>query len=393
MSAEPLIIRPSGWSPQIEWLYPVIFVVVCVIVFVVPDSNTDRPTTLRFAAGGLASLAWIWKLIAWRALLSDDRIDYSNGYWSRGISRRDIKGYRKSRYNNGGVVIFENKDLGQKVCKLPVWIKDNSDSADWFAGLHDLDAEDAAAAEANLEADSTFGTDPESRRRRVDFLKRAAIAVAGVGIGGLFAYIWDWGRPWVILAAITGPVLALLLDYAFPQQLRFVNENGKADPRPSLLPALAYPAYGLAIFAYVELHVMDIAKWLEWSAPAAMLVLFYVLARAPALRSNLLVLAGVAVGSYAYCAGTLGFANMLFDQSVAQAYATTIQEVSEHHGRGGTSYHVTVAPWALHPETTDLTMPEDFYGRHAAGDKVCILVGSGLFGWRWYRLDECPPGA
>jgi len=390
MSGELVVIRPRGWAPHIEWLFPSIFLVVTVIVLVVPDGGTDRPMMLRFAAGGLACGAWLWRLITRRALLSDQRLDYFNGFWSRGIYRRDIKGYREKRYNNGGKLVLEAKDSGQKACSVPVWIKDNSDSAFWFRDLRNLDDEDAAEAEAKLAADPAFGADPESRQRRADFLKRAIGVLSAVGFGGLLVYVWGWGKPWIIFAAIAGPLSALLLERVFPGQLRFVNENGNKDPRPSLVSALVYPEFGLALLAYAQLHMMDVVAWLEWSVPVAALVLLYILARAPALRSNLLVLAGVAAGSYAYCAGTLGFTNELFDRSTPQAYAATIQEVSESHGRGGTTYHITVAPWSLQPKTTNFTMPADFYNRHAAGDKVCILVGRGLFGWRWYGLDDCP---
>ena len=392
MSGEQVVIRPRGWKPHFEWLFPLMFLVVVVIIFVASDGETDRPPMLWFAAAGLASGAWLWKLIARRALLSDERLEYFNGYWSRGMIRRDIKGYREKRHNNGGTLVLEAKDPGQKPCSVPIWIKDNSDSAFWFRDLRNLDEEDTTEAEATLAADPAFGADPESRQRRADFLKRAIRVLSAVGFGGLLGYAGDWGRPWIILAAMAGPLLALLLERVFPGQLRFVNENGNKDPRPSLVLALVYPAFGLALLAYGSLQMVDIVAWLEWTVPPAALVLLYLQARAPALRSNLLVLAGVAVGIYAYCAAVLGFANELFDRSTPQAYATTVLEVSVSHGRR-TTYHITVAPWGLQPKTTDITMPEDFYNSHAAGDKVCILVGRGLLGWRWYGLDDCPPGA
>lgn len=377
-------LRPRGWTAFFQYALPVM--VACIILVV---GHKDTEGSAIFSGVVLvACLAWMGLLTRCKAVLTSQRLEYSNGFSTRSVDKRDIAGYRVVEGRNSSKVAFEIKGASAKTITFPLWIKEHPDAVAWFTDLTDLDAADTMEAEAALECDAAFGPDPESRRARAKFLAQLVAGLWFASILLLFANSFGFEPFWTNLAMVALPLIALGLEVYFSGQLRIAGGRGKTDPRPSLLGALVFPIFMLALTAALSLHLLNLQSALLWAVPVAALLTVYIASRAAELRGSPWVLA-VAVGSYAYAFGALAHCDVLFDHGARQVYPVTIVDLHENHGKH-TSYHVGVGPWPHDPNPSDFSVSHDFYANRSMGETLCIAVGRGAFGWAWYDLETCP---
>lgn len=219
----------------------------------------------------------------------------------------------------------------------------------------------------------------------------------GLAMWGLFAPVpYDT----IIRLLMIVPVLALGLALVFRSEISLEpaedagEDDGKPakDARPNLEWMLFLPACALAARACFDLQFVD------WTLPSLMgvsggaVLTLMVTWADPRLRAHVgnFLTALVIMAVYAF--GALAFANKIYDPSQAERFETTVDKRFTRRPVRDSSlenHYVTVAPWGPMQTVNELSVSEELYESLKPGDKLCIDLYQGRFGWTWYQAAEC----
>jgi hypothetical protein len=100
----------------------------------------------------------------------------------------------------------------------------------------------------------------------------------------------------------------------------------------------------------------------------------------------------LAVYGAGYGFGGLVFADMRFDHGQSQTFQTTVQSRHESHGRGGTGYHLVLAPFGPVTTPASARVSPAAYAALNIGDVACVTLHPGALKMAWYTAGVCAPG-
>lgn len=103
-------------------------------------------------------------------------------------------------------------------------------------------------------------------------------------------------------------------------------------------------------------------------------------------------LISIMAGMAAYAEGTIATGNKLFDYQPAQKYALSV--LSKHETKGkGAHLSLTIRSFITGDEAIKVTVSRQLYQTARIGENVRLTIHPGLFGLRWYGIDQasaCP---
>ena len=390
----PVVVRPTGF----ELYFSAGFYVLCVIAAAVATvwyslewtqigGNSNLVGALfcpLFAVG--ASLP-LWGVLNCRLVFTADRLETYNGFWSREIRRQDVRGYHLiARTSN---IRLLPKDDTQKSVVIPARLLSFTETSGWLQAVNNLDDLDFLAAEKILKDDQSFGVTSEERLTRLACLRHIA-KVSNWTVFGICFWVFAWPRPylWAVSTAIVIPFVGIILNLFSNGYLRIGAEDDKKDARPSLGNLFLLPAIVLMLRALLDFNIVDLMALSLWSLGLGVVSLTYFSFRSEVVRSKLPKMFMLVVPCVAYFYGSLNEINVLLDKAPIVRFPTVVKFMGVSSGRGR-RYEMRVAPWG--PEQTDdlINVSRDFYGRHHNGDQVCVYMGRGALGFRWYELNDC----
>ena len=78
----------------------------------------------------------------------------------------------------------------------------------------------------------------------------------------------------------------------------------------------------------------------------------------------------------------------MLDNSAIQKFSTFVHG---KHVSGGktTRYELTVDPWGPVGDPDQVQVTREFYDSTKVGQRICVFMGSGRLGARWYDVGNC----
>lgn len=327
--------------------------------------------------------------------LSAEQLDYFNGFSTSTVRKCDVEGYRRLnrfswRRRSRVSLVIELKPVGAAPVHLPLWILEHPDVAPWFAGLKDIDAEAEAECHVVEAATPAFGADPNARVARAQFLKRLIGGVTVLGFAALAVAFLANGASWAAVPLMALPFIAVLLDIAYPGQLRFLDDQSEVDARPSMFQLVMFPALFLSFLVLERLQLVTYHPLFLPALAAAVIAVFYVRLRSPGMDWSAMLF-GFGVCVFFYTGSALAYADEMFDTAPTRIVSTVVVDHHVNHGRS-TSYTVSVAPWRAGGGATDFSVTSAEYLAWGLGATVCVREGKGALGWAWVKLKSCRSG-
>jgi len=382
MSVEPVVLRPYGIWPKLDFVVPL--GALGFAAYQALETIYWSGFVIFMSPVVIYGVVHLWSLIRRRAKLTPVRLEYCNGYWWRGIDRKDVKGYRTRSSRAGIWYHLVPKDPEAKPCSIPEWLFQHRDAKFWFDGLTDLTPIEKAEAKAGLEADPALGPDQTARLRRIAKLKVFTVVVSVIATALLFAGILtNWCDRWVLGGLVAMVPLGLLLDGVYPGQFRFLFENEGRDARPTLVALYGISGFLAPAGTWGALHIQAGMALDKVAFVVGLALTAYVLWCAPLLRKQFGWAAAMAIIMIGYVAFALSYLNIVLDRSPQVAFPTVIQNLDTRHT------YVDIAPWAGEIWSASVAVTRSQYGRLHAGQPVCVFVGKGAFGFAWYEIGDC----
>jgi hypothetical protein len=331
----------------------------------------------------VSCLVYTW--MAWKSVvtLSVDRIVKFNGFWSRSIMRSEIRGVR---LNSNGMLLRIVSNKGRAISLLVKLLKSNEAAIAWLDEHDDLDALDFQASLDRLSQDERLGSTPEKRVARIMWLQRVSGPLYWITFAVLLwatiwprPFLWAWGT----MASI--PIVVVVLDVLSGGGVRYDYRFGPKDARPNLVFLFFFPGVGLPGIVFREWNILDYQELLAHAAVLGAVAAFLLAIRSESLRRHLWPAVLCAAMLFGYAAGLLGGIDVLFDKATPARFPVNVLGVrSEDHFD-----YVNVGPWGPYHSASEVRVLGHLVHTLPSGARVCIYLGSGRLGFRWYRLGDC----
>ncbi|HTQ14518.1 MAG TPA: hypothetical protein VMH86_11640 [Rhizomicrobium sp.] len=356
------------------------------IFFGKTDDRVGDVFAAIFALASLASLAAAYHTAIWRLVLEKDSIASSGIFGRRTLPRSQIAGIRSIL--NGRRCRLVPSDRTHKPLTFSAALFKNEALLDWLEGIPDLDAAEYHAALAAYEQDSRYGATVEERQARLAWMERIVSAVDWPIFGlGLAVVVVGQSYPLLFAVLAAFPPLAIALNFWSRGLLRFGLERAN-DPRPTLGALFFMPGMALGVSAGIGTNLLDWRPALADTAVLALSVMALLLWRSRhPVRWDQVFLMAVLVA--AYCFGVLALADVTLDTASPQRFPARVLGKHFETGRSNTRYYLTVDPWGPMTKSGDVRVSESVYRAENSGDTVCVFVGPGQLGWRWYGVGKC----
>ncbi len=222
-------------------------------------------------------------------------------------------------------------------------------------------------------------------------LMRTGNAVA-IGIG-LWTIIFPTQLYALGLSVCVGlPLWALALEMRTRGALGFEERRGRRYPL-SLATIVLLPSLALAMRAATDLNFENYTPLIAMAVFSALAIFGLFWRFDPAFRGDINQGATIAIFAFAYCYGTLAFADVMLDGSSGQDIRMEIQH-KRIHVSGGSKGSSVWHQLKLDPEASPIganwinVRPNLWHSFHR-GDKVCVHVGTGFFAIPWYAVGYC----
>jgi hypothetical protein len=258
----------------------------------------------------------------------------------------------------------------------------------WLNSIPDLDAQEAAAARAEIVADPELGQTPDERLASLERAKKLARVFNGVtwaAAGWGFFYPQPYALALLVLALL--PWAAIILAAKGHGLYRL--DGRRNDVRPNLAAAMYLPGFVLLMRAVEDVGVLDWKLALTYSVLATVIVFLAATRGDPTLWERRSVAVGLfcLMGAYGY--GTVTLGNSELDAAAGQNYR--VQVLAMHYSRGSksTSYYLKLAPWGPRTQPEDVSVSSALYGVTRPGSEVCVHQGPGALGIGWYVVRAC----
>lgn len=333
---------------------------------------------------GFVAFAWAFVIYAIlnvtraRTRLFEDRVERKDVFRTLVRSRRDIVGWR--RLPNRSFLLVA-RDPAQS---LPVTgeIALNPGWMTWLDSLPDLDACDRQQA---LD-DPRLGDDVEQRSVNRAKVKRAAGAANALAIVvALWAMLWPRPYEGAVAAAFALPLAAYAVALRWPGLFGLASED-PSGVRLDLSTLLLLPSMAVALRAMLDIHLLDAKPALITGALAALpvwLVLLYVdrSARAwwMAIFSAFVV--------WGWAGGALVIANSLLDGAAPRLVQTQI--VAKRGEPDDETTFDLQETGGSQERFNGVDVSSGAWAAAKVGDRRCVFVHPGLFGWRWLQRTDC----
>lgn len=321
-----------------------------------------------------------------KVILRSDSIELKDILTSRALQRTDIAGRRMvpTRYNSTLVLVPHLTD--QKKLRIPLYVEIDPAFQDWLNTIPDLDAEDLAKSESEIEMESDVGLSPEARSERFRNARKASTAlnwIAGV------ASVWGWlfPRPYevaiAVLALIPISVIALLMS----SKGLFQIEGRRNDARPSLATPFIFPGAVLALRAIEDLHFLEWPTMLLATALLSVIVGMVAIQADHGIHNRMAAILPVVLFAAMYCYGLIAQLDVLLDRSRPTTYHPLVVEKRASHGKSGTTYYLQVDPWGPRRDTSEIVVRRSAYDSVSPGQTVTIDLFPGALKFPWYSAS------
>lgn len=227
-----------------------------------------------------------------------------------------------------------------------------------------------------------------TRTREPDAWRALAYALDAIGFGiGLWVLMWPAPYNLAILSAMAAFPAALAIKALSHQRLAITDARA-GDSRPRLQLLFLMPALALAVRALQDINLLDWQSPLLWSLVLAAALAIPLFVGDSDLPKKRFIAAFLLMLTWAYAWGSIAEANVMFDMSLPRVFQTTIRSMHVIRGKS-ISYHFLVGPWNGRPAGDDVRVPYASYVRHRPGDPICVTLGSGWLGFRYYEARSC----
>lgn len=337
---------------------------------------------MALGATGLFFLAWI--SARYDVVLHADRVE-SLLFRRRRLNGADIAGYRRG-WADGTIRLFP-KDKRLNSLTAPDSVLTDGKGLAWVDELRDFDAADLAAREAAVLDNSALGATPAERQTNKARVERG-VRWLNYAAWALLAWGWFWPAPYrvVIIALALAPLVALGVTFYYRPLVGLDDRRG--SKRPSLILLFLFPAVTLALRALLDVQPIDWSGAIVLGAAGGVAMAAAMVSADPELSRRWFTLMALGVFAWAYAFGALTIANAMLDDTPARPIETTVREKLADTSKV-TTYKLTVGPWGDERADNDVTVSRDVYEAASTGDKICVYVNDGRFGWRWYFVQTC----
>lgn len=193
----------------------------------------------------------ILSLFTFRIILRPDSFAMSSCFSTKSIQSGDIAGFRIVPTKNVATLLLVPKSPKAKKLKIPLFVSLDGAFYGWLETIPNLDAEDRAKAEAQLEVDTDLGFTPEERSQRLAAAQKTAKALNVISFA---VVLWSWFYPhpraFVVITLIALPLIVILL--LVRSAGAYEMEGRRNDPRPNLVLPFILPGLILVLLALQE---------------------------------------------------------------------------------------------------------------------------------------------
>ena len=377
-----------------------LIVLMCLVALIIAGSgilafSSVHNSTHSFVPGSLFALLPIalgvyFLLLGLRSriVIEGNRIEVCGVFNTKSADQSEIQGFRTISSRNGSYT-----QLILKEGRGTITISNSFDTDDayraWFQKVPDLDERDRQALLDEIAQQQDLGSTPEERLSALSTAKAVSIGllVASVLLGIAIDFSFDklslsMVRLCVVLLAIA-PFISAWLVWRSP--LLYAVMKKKKDPRGEVSWVVFIA--GLAfIFRTAGDHFVSCGPMLLSMVVVgvALVAIFFNAAKAGARGAwvALLMFAGV----YGY--GSVAVTDVVFDDSPAAAYSTTVVSGHVSHGKSDT-YYLRLAAWGPIDHEDDVSVSHAVYRSAHLGDTVCTTLHNGSLHAAWFRVTAC----
>ncbi|WP_126419785.1 hypothetical protein [Asticcacaulis excentricus] len=328
----------------------------------------------------ISGVIWLVETLRASLALYPDRLVCQTA-WSRyEVRRDDISGIKiasgSAKHIHLPIVLKDGR-----TCTVEIFGARDDVLDGWFAGIENLDRNEAKEVAERLFENSAYGPARDIRERRArrdqTCVQWAYCLTSGLTLWGM---LWPRPLPWC-MGALAG-VCLLIVVLAILNRRRWALHDIAQDNRVHVGGLAIAPSVILALRACAEGDFVDWTAFLVTAGLAGM-VAFLVIRRLehPSFKAVDLF----AWPLYAaWFAGVLSFGNWYFDDARPKIIPVEVVARGE-----GSDYTLTIGAWGPKTGTEDVDVPKALYDKTPVGGRLCVHLHPGRLGWEWYEVCPC----
>jgi hypothetical protein len=322
-----------------------------------------------------------------RMVLTGSGIELHGLLGSRTLRTDAIAGWRSVQAARGGSWIeLVPKDRSAQPLQVSRAFGTDRVFDEWVAGFPAQDALDTQRMQGDAQADPRYGSTPTERLRAFGRLARFSAALQWLTLA---LVIWSVAYPHpyrlVIGLLALAPLLALAIAW-LSRGLVQIDQKARSGA-PTVVTLLLLPPLALAMRASVDIALLDWTGLLVVASIGGVLFALTTLVVDAQQRRWPAFLLMVPFGA-AWTYGLAAQLDVALDRSPAAVYPTHV--IGKHVSAGKNQLrYLDLAPWGPGKWSGDESVDRQRYDATEIGDRVCVGVRAGAFGWRWYWLDDC----
>jgi hypothetical protein len=322
-----------------------------------------------------------------RLVIKRDCLEFREWVKVRRLPLGEIEGYRV--VPQAGSIWIYPKGGGKPI--KPGHMERSAELRGWIAAnLVDLNAGDAEREVKEILADDGLGLSEEERRFALARARGWCRLLNGAGVAlTLWAFFYPRPYPYLMLALVVMPALAIFALHALKGAVRFDAPKHSAYPTTAL--AFLMPPLALFLRAFLDWRLLDWGRTALIAAPLALLLAGAILAASKRSRSKWHEILAVLLIASAYAFGVTVQANCLLDDADAERHAVTVL-VKRASGGKATTYYLKVTAWGDRAEGEEVQASRRQYERAEAGSRAAVYVMPGALGVKWYEVVVDPAG-
>lgn len=371
----PLLIGLFGWllilpflsgnfEPNVSWvLIPVSVAMISLIVFGVLEAYKGR------------------------LIIQNNSIESISIFSNRKLAFEDIKGFTI----NEQYIFVESRNKEQKRIKISKYISGYNEILHWLIqNFPNLDFQNGIIEEQEILNNETFGWTKEIREEKLKNSRQTSKLINWVaGLSLVWNFFYPTPYQYSILAAITIPILALLVVKFSNGLIRFDEKNGSAYP--SVVYAFVFPSLGLMLRAVLDYDLFDYSNvWLP-TMIITLAFLFLLLIKQKEItfkeKIDYLTISSLAMFLFAYSFGTVVHVNCYYDNSEPKYFTAKVLDKRISSGKS-TSYYLELSAWGQQEEIDEVSIGKRLYNKIKIGDEVNINFRDGQLEIPWFQLKD-----
>ena len=229
-----------------------------------------------------------------------------------------------------------------------------------------------------------------SKARLKRIIAAGNVAAMAIALWSIFLSTWLYAP--ILSISVLLPLCALALDIRTRGALGFEARRGRRYPL-SLATIVVCPALALGMRAILDLNFASYPPLILAAVLTAIATFLLSWRFDPQLRGDRNQSATIAIFALPYCFGVLAFADVVLDPSSGHETQTVIRDRRIHVSggvKGSSVWHqLKVDPDASPAGADWISVQPDLLASYHRGDTVCVHLGPGLLGVRWYAVVHC----